>query len=94
MRPCRNQGKFLQMRQLWPHPLVDREIDSTCASQILLRGANARAMTLVTGRLNLWKADLRIHARSVLTSEICALSRFEAFASFNSTTHAFDPIAA
>ena len=82
------------MRQPWPHTLVDREIDSTCASQILLRGANARAVMLVTGSLNLWKASLRIHARSVLTSGNCALSRLEAFASFNSTTRAFDPIAA
>ena len=82
------------MRQPWPHPLVDREIDSTCATQILLRGASARAVMLVTGSLNLWKADLRIHARSVLTSGIFALSRLEAFASFYSTTHAFDPIAA
>ena len=74
--------------------MADQEIDSTCASQILQFGGNALATILVTGSLNMLKAGLRIHARGTPGFGNWALSRIEAFASFNSTTHAFDPIAA
>lgn len=76
------------------HAMADREIDSTCASRIWHVGGNAPATRLVTGSLNMWMAGLWIHARSALAHAKRTVSRFEAFASFNSATHGFDPIAA
>ena len=58
------------MQQPLMRPLVDHEIDSTCASQIWHVGGNAPVTKLVTGSLNMWKAGLRIHARSALASGI------------------------